>query len=253
MAQHEHILDGFSSERLRAVADMEKGHFWFVARRELVSWLVSETARRAATSKLRRIVDLGCGPGHALGEWARYADEVVGVDMHEPPVLSEHGSVRQLKSDAASTGLEQGCADLVLALDLIEHTDDAAVLTECARLLRPGGRLIVSVPAYKWLWGPRDQGAGHLRRYSKAMLRGRLQAAGFTVETGFGYQFFLLPLVVLSRLLAFRNKTQMRDFEDRPPAVINALLSGVNRAEVAMTRRGIRFPAGSSLFMVASR
>lgn len=228
---------------------MEKDHFWFVARRQLVAWLI-ETA---SAQKIDRLVDLGCGPGQALREWTGYADEVVGVDIHEAKDPAPTRAITRIRADAAATGLENESADVVLALDLIEHTDDTAVLAECARILRPGGKLIVSVPAYQWLWGPRDAEAGHLRRYSKAMLRDRIEEAGLKLERAIGYQFFLFPLVAASRLLSFRTKTGLRNTEDNPPRWANALLSGINRMEVALGKMGVRFPVGSSFFVVAAR
>ena len=83
----------------------------------------------------------------------------------------------------------------VLARDVLEHVDDDAALGECPRALRPGGLLVVLVPAWPALWSDRDVRAGHLRRYRRRGLRKLVESAGFTVAELRGYQFVLLPAI----------------------------------------------------------
>lgn len=138
----------------------------------------------------------------------------------------------------------------VCAFDVLEHVDEPTALAELRRVHRPGGRLFVSVPAYQMLWGPRDEVAGHRRRYSRASLRRALVAAGYEVEAVFGFQLLLLPLTIASRFLGKRQRHRDLEREDAPPPWLNILLRGVNLAEVFLGRIR-RPPIGSSLIAIA--
>lgn len=213
-------------ERLRQI---EEWHFWFVARRELVASLTSRHVRAAD-----HVVDLGCGTG-ANRELVH--PRAVGIDIHPS------GDVQ---ADAQSLPLRSGSVDVLLALDLLEHVDDGAVMREAARVLRSGGRVIATVPAMQSLWSVRDDDAGHRRRYSRRSLRALVESHGFRIAELRGFQFLLLPLLVFSRVTR-RTSVAARDREDAPPRWLNRLLLAVNRFEV----RHLHPPVGSSLAVVA--
>lgn len=235
----------FRPERLDVIAGSEATHFWHAPRRELLLDLVCRRLVRGA-----RVVDVGCGTGTlatALGER--------GFDVHG---IDPWAGARNLDPSRFTTAcadalpLAAGSMDAVCTFDLLEHVDDELALAEMHRVLAPDGLLFASVPAYAWLWSARDIVAGHRRRYTRRMLRSRVEAAGFRIERLFGYQCLLLPLLVVSRLWARMRGTAATTEEDRPGRLVNALLLKVNQAEVA-AGRWVRPPCGSSLVLVARK
>ncbi|HEX7707403.1 MAG TPA: class I SAM-dependent methyltransferase [Thermoanaerobaculia bacterium] len=228
----------FSIARLEALRRIESWHFWFVSRRELVASLLQRELREGET-----LLDVGCGTGASLS-LAGAGVRRVGVDIH-----IEELTRGMLQGDATSLPLRTSSVDVILALDVLEHVDDDAMLAEVARVLRGGGRLIATVPAVRALWSVRDEAAGHRRRYSRAMVRDLLTRHGFRLRHLRGFQFVLLPMVLLSRLTR-RKSVAARDFEDAPPRWLNRILLAVNRLELRLPRL-LRPPVGSSLALVA--
>lgn len=240
----------FPLTRLEKLRRIESWHFWFVSRRELVASLLRRELRPGET-----LLDVGCGTGAnlALAREVREAGEApapqtplrcLGVDIH-----IEELTRGMLQGDAISLPLQSASVDVVLALDVLEHVDDDAMLAEVARVLRGGGRLIATVPAVRALWSVRDEAAGHRRRYGRRMLRALLERHGFRVRELRGFQFVLLPLVFLSRFTRPKS-VAARDLEDAPPRWVNRVLLAVNRIELHLPRF-LRPPVGSSLALVA--
>ena len=240
----------FHPDRLERIARMEAGHFWFVGRRAILQhWL-----RRIALPAEGLVLDAGCGTGWTVRWLADQGFRVMGVD-----VLSD--GLRDLKARAPSLALVQGDARrlplraggvfAVLLLDVLEHLEDHEALQEAQRVLKPGGWVLLSVPAFPWLWSARDREAGHRRRYTPMMLRSRLKEAGFRIIDMRFYMFLLFPLILASRW-AGRHHPGFQGFEERPSRWLNRLLLQVVRLEVAMGR-WIRWPWGSTLLALACK
>ncbi|MFL6592301.1 MAG: class I SAM-dependent methyltransferase [Luteimonas sp.] len=235
----------FAVERLDIIAKGEAGHFWYGPRRAL---LLETIGRRLVPGA--RIVDVGCGTGGLVGALRDHGHAACGVD----PWAARRGldPAHFHVGQAEAIPLPDASVEAATAFDVLEHADDALALHELHRVLAPGGHLFLSVPAHAWLWSTRDALAGHRRRYTRAMLRQRVGAAGFAVERLFGYQFLLLPLFAASRAWSrLRGRIDTRG-EDAPGRIANALLLAVNRLEVALGRWG-RPPTGSSLVLVARK
>ena len=235
----------FTPERLQRLLDMNQRHFWFAGRRMLVDRLLRQYR------KGDRVLDLGTGAGESAERLGRAGLKVTAVDF------LPHGLVR-LRSAGAKVALVQSSAealplsantfDAVLLLDVIEHLDDRAVLSEVHRILRPGGAVFITVPAFAWLWSYRDDAAGHRRRYSQRGLAQVIAHAGFRVEHLSYYQCLLFPLAIVARY-AGRKNPAIRDIEDMPPAWINGLFTVINKVEVSLGRF-VKWPWGSSLAAV---
>lgn len=146
----------------------------------------------------------------------------------------------------------KGSFDLVCAFDVIEHVEmDRASLAALAGTLRPGGRLVMTVPALPWLWSSHDEAHHHFRRYTRKELDAALRSAGLRPTKVSYFNTLLFPAIAALRLI---SKTLKRDGSDDrlPPAWLNRLLDGIFGLERPLLRR-FSLPAGVSLLAVAER
>ena len=241
---------GFRRERLELVADVENWHFWFVARRELLLRMLGRTPPESGS----RILDLGCGTGLMARELVERGHRVFALDLRPEGLRATRTSssgILPIQADAQQPPLQDSSFDLVLALDVLEHLDDEMALERVARALRPGAHLLLSVPALPWLWSYRDDDAGHRRRYTRSSLRQLLGVSGLQAVDIRYFQFFLLPLLVVTRLLG-RRGPGWRNREDRPHPLVNRLLGAVAALDVRLSDR-MAWPLGSSLVALCRR
>ena len=235
----------------RAYAEMyeeEERHWWFRGRRALIWALL----HHAALAPSPRLLDAGCGTGRNLVEFG-VLGPATGVDPSAEAVAFCH---QRGLDDVRCAGLESlpfapGAFDLVLACDVLEHIeDDTGALRELRRVTSDGGSLIVTVPAYQWMWTQHDVQLHHVRRYSRAVLGARVAASGWTVACATYFNSILFPVVAAARLVTGSSSRRGRTDLDRTPAALNRLLEVPMRLEAAVVRRGATFPAGVSLGLV---
>ena len=239
----------FGADRLARIRRMEGWHFWFRSRQER---LFSELGLWRGAPR-GPVLDLGCGTGHVSRGLRARGEVVVGLDRRIEPAadgLAQSGP-SQVKADAAQLPFTSASFAAVIALDLLEHVDDRVVLAEIARILAPGGQVFLTVPALAALWSQRDEAAGHRRRYTRSVLIQRAREAGLDVVHVGYFQFVLLPLVWVSRLLG-RTTARAGDAEEQPHALINAAFLTINRIENRLSA-WIRWPLGSSLIFVGRK
>jgi SAM-dependent methyltransferase len=245
--------------------DLERWHWWFQGRRKILTAILQRELARTPTAGTRRVASLGCGPAAGL-DWLAEAlggdGLVIGVDADPSGALRgerEKASalprgVRFAYGRAEATPLRSGSFDAVLALDLIEHMDDdAAGLAEAARLVRPGGFLLVTVPAFQSLWGNQDVVSHHRRRYSAGDLSNAFERAGVPLGWLSYFNTALFPAVAAvrwGRRLFGRANASVSDFDSGRPGALNACLTQLFAAERLALGR-IRLPFGVSLVAVA--
>lgn len=227
--------------RIDLLRSLERNHFWFRGRRELLRRLL-----RRFVSPRAKILDIGSGTGFFLQELEREGFRAVGVDP-----LASRASPIAVRGDGIRLPFLHASFDAVTLLDVMEHLDDAALLREAARVLTPGGVVVITVPASDRLWSSRDVAAGHLRRYSRKLLTDTAARAGLTMQMVTYYQFLLFPLLVAARTFG-RSSPGMREAEEKPGALVNALFGALNILE-ARCAPAIRWPWGSSLVAVCTK
>lgn len=232
------------------MAEHDTTHWWYRARRDV---LASVIGRRVALPAAARILEIGCGTGHNLA------------------MLSTFGRVDAIELDAAARGVAQtrlgraigdarlpelaGIAehayDLVALLDVLEHVeDDVTALVSIGRRLAPGGRVLLTVPQFGWMWSGHDVANHHHRRYSKHSLRAAIDAAGLRVELLQSFNSLLFPLAAASRLVARLRGREGSD-DALPAAPVNALFERVFALERYLVGR-VPMPPGVSLIAVLS-
>ena len=229
----------------------ESSHWWFVGRRQAVQDLMV----KARIGRESRILEVGCSGGLLMEQLRRAGfGQVQGIDISDDAIelCREKGLSAQVM-DAQKLDFADASFDLVTASDVLEHlADDAGALREWRRVLRPGGILLVFVPAFRFLWTAHDTANGHLRRYHMSELRTRMREAGFSVErSSYWNTFLFLPitLVRLARLLVTsRDLRPIGGHGDlfMPPRAINQALLALVRFENLLFRLGVSWPLGVS-------
>lgn len=212
------------------MAAHDSTHWWYRARRDILSDYLTRYGRMP---KDARILEIGCGTGHNLPMLAAFG-EVDAIEID--PAAREIASARLGKpvGDAPLPdlpGVPRGRYDLVAVLDVVEHiADDVSALKGMASLLKPGGKILIAVPAHQWLWSAHDVVNHHHRRYSKASLTTAIAAAGLTPRKLTYFNSLLFPLAAAARIAG--RLTGRDDSDDSPPAKpLNALFETIFRLE----------------------
>lgn len=233
--------------------ELDERHWWFVARRRIVL----EELRRALGNRpdhTPRILDIGCGGGATLRELGRLG-EAAGVDPDAGAVDAARvraGCDVRLGSLPGDIPFEDGSFDVVTLLDVLEHVDDdAGALDTVSRLLRPGGILLCTVPAFAFLWSEHDVLNEHRRRYTRRQLRARLEGAGLRVRKLSYYNTLLFAPIAALRVARRGRRTGRPDLGPVPEP-INSLLRAIFGAEAIWLRR-MTFPVGISVLAVAEK
>jgi SAM-dependent methyltransferase len=235
--------------------DIEQRHWWFLARRHIVWSLVARLLPEVSHRRLR-ICELGCGTG---GNLAAVADrhDVIGVDS--APEAIQYA--RQRLGDRVQSGrlpdeinLPAASFDVVLMTDVLEHIEaDVQSAQAALRLVRPGGILVATVPAYQWLYSPYDALHHHVRRYSKQRFRALWQMPDAKVLVLSYYNTLLFPAAAAVRLCGkiFPRGGQPRELTV-PPGPVNRLLARMMMSEASLLER-ITLPFGLSLIAAVRR
>lgn len=228
----------------------EDRHWWYRGRRDVIERVIADLKLPARA----RILDAGCGSGRNMIELARHGT-VSGVELSGPSVdvARARGAGKVIAGSVLDMPFDSDSFDLSVCLDVIEHLeDDVGALRELRRVLAPGGSLLVTVPAYQWLWSGHDEVNHHHRRYTRRSLQRVAEQAGWEQVRTTYFNSLLLPLAILLRVLErFSRKTTESSLDLWvPPQPLNWLLERPLALEAALIGRGGRIPAGLSLLAV---
>jgi SAM-dependent methyltransferase len=235
------------------VHELEESHWFFVARRRILSRLLDDLLVGVHQP---RILDVGCGTGATMGFLEHYGG-VTGIDISPKAVeyCREQGRSQLCLADGAGMPFADSSFDLVTALDLLEHLEDeSAGLREIWRVLKYGGRAVLFVPAYGFLWSDFDLYSGHHRRYTRSQLVERVEEAGLELAKVSYFNTVLFPLVWgvrTAKNLVGRWRPVSSDL-DLPHGGLNGVLARVFGLESSLIERG-GLPFGVSLLCVARK
>jgi SAM-dependent methyltransferase len=233
------------------MARAQHAHWWFRARREIIGRVIGRLRLPAGA----RLLEIGAGTGGNLAMLGRHGElcAMESDDFARQHACEASGLAVRAGHLPDAVPFADGSFDLVCLLDVLEHIDDdCAALRRVRTLLRPGGRVLLTVPAYQWLYGAHDRAHHHRRRYSAREVRRKARQAGFEVQRCGYFNTLLLPLVVARRL--GQRAGQATDSGDAalPGPALNRLLHAVFSSERWLVPR-LLFPFGTSVLAVLGR
>lgn len=239
-------------EQYALMARVERAHWWYRGMRSLVGALLDA---HLVPGLPRRVLDAGCGTGGTTA-WLRRYGTVVGIDLaaEAAPFWARSGLRAMARASVVALPFPADCFDLVTCFDVLYHRrvgDEGAALAEFRRVLRPGGLLLVRVPAYDWLQGGHDAAVHTRRRYTRGEMVAAVRAAGLAVVTATYGNSLLLPLAVAKRL-AERWRGPSQEEMAVPPAPLNAVFGAALALEARVLPRW-PLPAGLSVLVLARK
>jgi len=232
------------------MADVEGRHWWFVARRKIIRKIIESLG----LPRDAKILEVGCGTGGNL-ELLSWFGEVTAVEVDaEARRIAKERCVGRVVAGQLPDGLDLGGQkfDLIVLLDVLEHiNDDVGSLVALKKSLKKEGKILITVPAWPFLWSEHDEFHHHVRRYRSGEIRSKLGKAGYELRYSGYYNTLLFPVVVAVRI---KNKILRRgsagDDLDVPCNLLNKLIEKIFSAE-RFFLPGAKFPIGISIIAIA--
>lgn len=245
---------GFRPEYFSELSKFESNNFWFQARNELIIWALSKYKKN-----IENFLEVGCGTGYVMSGLFEsnktlnlYGSEIYleGLDFAKKRVPV----AKFMQMDARAVPFIDEF-DAIGAFDVLEHIeDDRIVLSEIHKALKPQGVVILTVPQHPWLWSQADDYACHVRRYTESEIEEKLRSSGFKILRSTSFVSFLLPLMIISRLLNKHKKEDydpMAEFKIHP--VLNFVLKKIMMLDVNCIKLGVNYKFGGSRMIVACK
>ena len=235
---------------------LENKHWWYVSRRRIISKII----RKLDLSKNASILEVGCGTGGNL-EMLSLHGKVKGVEKDEAALdvarqNARSGNVQnvEIESGALPDNLPFGAEtfDLICLFDVLEHIEpDFEALVVLKDRLNFGGRILLTVPAYQFLFGKHDRTMHHKRRYTRSTLLKIHQKGGLHIDYMNHFNFFLAPLIIFIRLYHKCFSTGGNSEAAMPNRILNSLLKKIMCSEIFLVP-SISLPFGISIICVSS-
>lgn len=227
---------------------VERDHWWYRGRRQLLERLLPTLVRSPGA----RILDVGSGCGVNAETLARFG-RLVLLDRSPDALAFAHERGTCCQGDGERLPFRSESFDLVCALDILEHLDDdRAGMSELARVVAPGGKLLVMVPAFSFLWGPQDDASLHKRRYSKRGLVAVAREAGLVVTRAWFFNLVLFAPILAARKAIRLLGLRVENENEVNTPTLNALLARIFGADARLSL-SVSYPVGVSLALVAEK
>lgn len=241
-------------EQFQEMEMVEETHFWHKARREIIDAVLK---KNALLNQNASVLEIGAATGANIRYFKHNFKVIKGVELN-----SEAIDIAKVKSPEIeiitgflpdNIGYGDEKFDLIFLFDVLEHVEnDHAALVQIKKRLTKGGHLVLTVPAYQFLFGVHDEQLYHFRRYNIYNLAKALKNSGFEIKFKSYFNFWLFPLVLVSRLLEkISKKSSGYVARDDSSPFASKILYGIMRSEKYLLSLGIKLPFGSSVIMVA--
>ena len=233
------------------MAELDQHHWWFLARRRILEELIVGVVK---PPKGARVLEVGCGTGHNLAMLGKFGE----LDASELDFAARTLSTKRLGREVKEAKLpdlsmfKRDSYDLVALLDVLEHVpDDLGSLRAIHRRLKPGGALLMTVPANPWMWSAHDAAHHHFRRYTRKQLEELFLRSGLEIQLLSYFNTLLYPMVAVARIVGKVLRRESSD-DKLPSAPVNKLLYKIFGLEMGMIGR-VPMPFGVSLVAVVRR
>lgn len=236
--------------------DLKGKHWWFLGRKQVISSVLTRYLKTGSF----KILDAGCGAATSLPILTTFG-KLYGVDKAKKAIkfCQKKGYTQLKRGSVASLPFADKTFNLVAALDLLEHLkNDQKAISEFSRVCKKGGWLVITVPAFSFLWGENDIAAHHFRRYEKGELKRKIEKSGFKIKKLSYFNFFLFPLFLVWHLARLVKRKIIRGDKARStlsiglPSLINKFFALLFSQE-ARFLPAINFPFGLSLICLAQK
>ena len=242
------------AEAYKEMIELQEEHWWFVARRDVIQSFIKMQMPQSSTGK---VLEIGCGVGGNVGLLSQ-SGQYRGIDMHKPAI--DYCSEKYPQFEFQCTRVEDipqefnsNKFDSIYILDVLEHIDDqVAILKSAQNYLTQSGKILVTVPAFEFLWSPHDEFVHHVRRYTKAGLKKVLEDSGYKVERISYFNSILFPLALIQRLGMRLLNRKLSTHLSTPPAIVNWLFKVIFAQEAWILKR-TNLPVGLSIIAVVSQ
>jgi SAM-dependent methyltransferase len=233
---------------------VEDSHWWFVGRRAILESFMQKIVESLETGvESPRILDVGCGTGANLEMLANFG-ESEGVDVSDDALeFCRAKGLKAHKGLAEKLPFADESFDVVTALDVVEHLDDdVAGLKEMHRVLKTGGKTLIFVPAFMWLWGVQDDISNHRIRYTKKQIVERLQKAGFEIERATYANWTFFAPILAGRTLMKLTGIKPESENNVNVSALNGIFGKIFSAE-KLWLKNFDFPFGVSIVITARK
>ena len=227
----------------RQIKNQEK-HWWFQARKQIINQIISNIKLK----KKNNILDFGSGSGVNLNMLEKYGL----VDIHEKNKFARiaiKNKNKKIKNLYSSLKIRKNFYDLILIADVIEHVRQPKnLLRNLKKFLKKDGRILITVPAYQFLFSKKDKALGHYRRYNKKLLKNEL--AEFKIENISYFNTLLcIPIIIMTLLNKLLKRDYIKEVETTPNFFINKLCFIIFAAEKYFIKY-LNFSFGISIYIL---
>lgn len=237
---------------IQKLADYEGENWWFVGRRKIVSDFIMKYSKMDHNLK---ILDAGSGTGKTTN-YLKQIGDVYGIERSFTGVM--HCNKLRLKVVQGHLNhlpFTTNTFDIITMLDVLEHIEnDLEILQKLKPLLKPNGKLIITVPAYQYLWTEHDVALSHFRRYTVKTLENVLKKADFQISRTSYFFTILFPLIFLTKILLKikKPKNDSQSHSQQFPEIIDNFLQKIILFESKILKK-INFSFGASIICVAHK
>lgn len=231
--------------------DLEESHWWHMSKRRVVINCIQNYLKKKNT----KILDIGCGTGKNL-EGLKKFGMAYGLDNSKEAIaFCKKRGLKNLKlGKAEKIPFKSNSFNIITLLDLLEHTDDNKTLQEVYRVLEKNGLLIITVPAFSWLWSDWDKVLHHKKRYNKNDVINILKKNNFTVVyITYLYSFLVLPALIIRRIKQkFSQKKEYTSDFRLSNNFLNWIMNYLTKIEFQIAQK-VPIPIGTSILIVAKK